>query len=136
MEEWTKDEFRDLLTSNIWNSNYENIKEKLHLDCWKNPLYEHLLTPTIFSIKSEQITRNIEIFEYYKIENFITKSSIRINSEILVTLIEYLIENEISLVVDDKLNPILNTCEKRKLKERYGIDIKHLMERRNKKNVR
>ena len=65
MTEWNEERFQGLLTSTIWNSNYENIVEKLHLSIWNNPKYEKLLTPTVFAIKASNILSNIQIFEEY-----------------------------------------------------------------------
>lgn len=125
MEEWEEEKFQPLLTSTIWISNYENIKSKLHLPCWNNPIYGKLLTSTIFSIKEEYILGNIELFEEFGIEKFLTTNSLRKNPSDQRILIEYLIDNKISLVIDMKLNPIMNATKK-VLKEKYNIDMNEL----------
>lgn len=128
MEEWKEEKFQPLLTSSIWLSNYKNIKTKLHFPYWDNDKYTHLLTPTIFVIKTEYIIKNISIMEKYHLEGFITINVLRKNSDELINLIEYLIENKVDLVIDEKINPILN-CLPSKLKTKYGIDIKKLKEK-------
>ena len=131
MKEWEDPKFQGLLTSSIWVCNYENVVEKLHLPVWNNPKYESLLTPTIFSIKTSNILENIKIFEEYGIEDYITTNAIRKKPIELRKLLYYLIQNNISLVVDNKLNKIINATKK-EMKEKYGIDIKYIMENKTK----
>ena len=127
MKEWEEPKYQGLLTSSIWSSSYENIVEKLQLPVWNNPKYESLLSPTIFVIKSSNILENIKIFEEYGIEDYITTNAIRKNPIELRELLDYLVENNISLVVDNKLNKVINATKK-VMKEKYGIDIKYIME--------
>ena len=131
MKEWKELKFQRLLTSSIWVSNYENVVEKLHLPVWNNPKYESLLTPTIFAIKSSNVLENIKIFEEYGIEDYITTNAIRKNPIELRKLLDYLVENNISLVIDNKLNKVINATKK-DMKEKYGIDIKYIMENKTK----
>ena len=127
LKEWNDPKFQGLLTSSIWVSNYENVVEKLHLPVWNNPKYESLLTPTIFVIKSSNILENIKIFEEYGIEDYITTNAIRKNPIELRKLLEYLVQNNVSLVIDNKLNKIISSTKK-EMKEKYEIDIKYIME--------
>ena len=131
MPEWNEERFQGLLTSTIWNSNYENIVEKLHLSIWNNPKYKKLLTPTVFAIKASNILSNIQIFEEYSIEDYITTNSLRKNPIELSTLLKYLVNNNIDLVVDYKLNKII-TATKKQMKEKYGIDMNMIMEKKTK----
>ena len=131
MPEWEEEKFQGLLTSTIWISNFENTKEKLHLPIWDNPKYEKLLTPTIFSIKIDNLLKNIQIFEEYGIEDYITTNSLRKNPIELRNLLKYLVDNNIDLVVDYKLNKIVNVTKKQ-LKEKYGIDLNMIMEKKTK----
>lgn len=128
------EEYRDLRTSNIWASNKNEIEKKLNLPFWIDERYIHLLKPTIFSINSLQITNNILLLEKYGISSFITLNCLRRNTIQLERLIEYLIENEIELIVETnagkKLNPILSASNKI-LKEKYGIDIKNITKKEN-----
>ena len=131
MPEWEEEKFQGLLTSTIWISNFENTKEKLHLPIWDNPKYEKLLTPTIFSIKIDNLLKNIQIFEEYGIEDYITTNSLRKNPIELSNLLKYLVDNNIDLVVDYKLNKII-TATKKQMKEKYGIDMNMIMEKKTK----
>ena len=131
MPEWDNPKFQGLLTPTIWISNYEGVVEKLHLSIWNNPKFQRLLTPTIFAIKSSNILENVKVFEEYGIEDYITNSSIRRSPIELKMLLDYLVENNISLVVDNKLNKIVNATKKQ-LKEKYGIDMKYIMEGKTK----
>ena len=131
MPEWNEERFQGLLTSTIWSSNYENIVEKLHLSIWNNPKYKKLLTPTVFAIKTSNILSNIQIFEEYSIEDYITTNSLRKNPIELRNLLKYLVDNNIDLVVDYKLNKII-TATKKQMKEKYGIDMNMIMEKKTK----
>ena len=112
MEEWNKPKFQGLLTSTIWQSNYETINGKIHLNIWNNPKYEKLLTSTIFVIKTNNILEVIKILEEYGIEDYITTNALRKNPIELRKLLEYLIKNNINLVVDNKLNKMINATKK------------------------
>ena len=127
MKEWDEPKFQGLLTSNIWISNYNIIKEKIHLNIWNNAKYEKLLTSTIFVIKTNNILEVIKIFEEYGIEDYITINALRKNPTELRKLLEYLIQNNINLVVDNKLNKMINATKK-VLKENYGINMNNIME--------
>lgn len=134
MKEWNNPKFQPLLTSSIWINNFENVKRKLNLKYWNNPKYFKLLTPTIFAITEKYISRNIELFEEYGISKFICTNSLRKNSIEQRILLDYLIENKIDLIIDNKLNPIINAT-KRVLKEKYNIDIKEIMNKSKKGRV-
>lgn len=129
MPEWNDARFQQLLTPNIFKNDSETVKEKIHLKHWDNLKYAHLLRPSIFNITVEQIDRNIKIFEKYYIDDYITVSSLRINSKLLEALIKYILNNGISLVIDGRLNPILSSSKKR-LRETYGIDIQKLVKKK------
>ncbi|MCM1370888.1 MAG: hypothetical protein NC181_03245 [Clostridium sp.] len=130
MEEWNNPKFAGLLTPTIWCSNYQSIKEKLNLLCFSNNKYKNLFTPSIFLLSSKNIVNGIKLFEEYNISEYITICCLRKSTSDLRNLIEYLINNDIDLVVrnsngEQKLNPILNASKKH-LKEKYNIDIKNL----------
>jgi len=130
MPEWEEEKFQPLLTSNIWRTSYENIKLKLYLPYWNEKKYEHLLNPSIFSISNSNIHNGINLLKKYSIDQYITNKCLRLKTSTLENLINYLIENNVDLVVesssgDYKLNPILN-CDKGMLKKKYNIDINNL----------
>jgi len=94
------------------------------------PEYSHLLSPAIFNVSLKNIKVTIDLLEEYGIGKYITNRCLRRNVIQLRSLIEYLIENNIDLIIDKPsggyvLNPILNASTK-KLKETYLIDIKNL----------
>jgi len=140
MEEWDKEEFKGLLTPNIWKSSYETVKQKIHMPLWNNDKYKHLLIPSIFAISANNITNSIALLETFKIGQYATNRCLRMKTSDIKNLIEYLIINKIDLIVDDdkgtkKLNPILS-ISKAELKDRYGIDVNNLYSANNKRGVK
>lgn len=131
LDYWNDEKFQGLLTPSIWNSNRDSIVKKLNMECFKTDKYNALLTPTIFVISENNITENIKIFEEYEIENYITTSVIRKDPRDTKLLIEYMQEKGIDLIVDNKLNPVLNTTKKN-LKEKYNIDLVELRKEKGK----
>ena len=57
MEEWNNLKFQPLLTSNIWNSNYEDITKILAMKEWKENKFQSLLTSSIWNSNYEDITK-------------------------------------------------------------------------------
>ena len=122
---WNGPKYQPLLTSSIWSSNVKKIKQILESDILKEKKYAHLLKASIFSVKLEKIQDTIELFKEYNIDSYITIVCIRKNTNVLKNLIEYMVANNIDLVIDNKLNPILNASTGT-LKNKYNIDIKNL----------
>ena len=122
---WNGPKYQPLLTSSIWSSNVKKIKQILESDILKEKKYAHLLKASIFSVKLEKIQDTIELFKEYNIDSYITIVCIRKNTNVLKNLIEYMVANNIDLVIDNKLNPILNASTAT-LKNKYNIDIKNL----------
>ena len=131
LDYWNDAKYQGLLTPSIWNSNRDSIIKKLNMECFKTDKYNALLTPTVFTISENNITENIKIFEEYEIENYITTSVIRKDPRDTKLLIEYMQEKGIDLIVDNKLNPILNATKKN-LKEKYNIDLVELRKEKGK----
>ena len=135
MPEWKDDKFKNLLTPTIWSSNYNDIKKKLNLEYFKEDKYLQLLKPTIFSLTTKNIINGIELLKEYGIDQYVTNNCLRFKTKFLKNLLDYLIENNISLVTYNEkianysLNPILNTA-KCQLKKRYNIDV-NLIEKGN-----
>lgn len=160
MREWDDPKFQGLLTSNIWRANVENIKEILSMREWDNPKFQglltpniwhssandikmlfgmkkiqqdeyiHLLCPSIFNVSFQNIVPSIELFEEYGIGKYITNRCLRRNVDLQRKLLEYLISNNMDLIVRKKggslgLNPVLNVSNS-DLKKKYDIDIKKL----------
>lgn len=131
MKEWEDPKFAPLLTSTIWSSKAETIKEKLHLFYWNLPQYQHLLTPSIFAIKVDNIEKNILLFQEYGIDSYISVSCLRKNPNSQRVLLKYMVENDIPLITDEKINPMIIATNK-VLKEKYRIDMKYLLEHEQK----
>ena len=107
------------------------------MEILKKDEYKHLLTPSIFNISIKNIIPSIELFEEYDIGPYITNRCLRRRADYQRALIEYLKSEGISLLVPQSdelytLNPILNASNT-ELKNKYGIDIKELVEKRNKR---
>ena len=131
MPEWEEEKFQGLLTSTIWNSNYQDIMKKIYLPYWKENKYLQLLVPSIFSISIKSIEEGIKLLKQYDIDMYITNRCLRLKTDFLKKLIDYLIENNIDLVTLNRrtneygLNPILS-CEKGQLKKKYNIDVEKI----------
>ena len=128
MPEWQDIKFQGLLTSTIWNSNYEDIKKKIYLPYWSENKYLQLLVPSIFSISIKNIESGIALLKQYNIDQYVTNKCLRLKTEFLGNLLEYLVANNIDLITFNQrtqqygLNPILS-CEKGQLKKKYNIDV-------------
>ncbi len=120
--------YKDLLTPTIWSSNADQIQAILDLPYWNVPIYKHLLTPSIWSIKPKRITECIETLEAYGLERFISSSILKKSKKQIIALISYLIDKNILIVIEEKLNLIFNMapCV---MKEKYNINLKDLVEK-------
>ena len=98
MKEWDDTKFSSLLTSNIWNSNYEDILKKLYLPYWNEKKYHHLLVPSIFATSVANIDAGIKLLKKYGIDEYITNRCLIKKTTTLEALIEYLINNNIDLI--------------------------------------
>ena len=129
MEEWNRPEYSKLLTSNIWKSSYEDIKAILSMEILKDPRYSHLLVPSIFNVKIENIIPTIELLDSYGISDYVTNRCLRRNVNLTRSLIEYMINNGIPLLVIDgnnyKLNRLLSDSNSY-LKDEHEIDVINL----------
>jgi hypothetical protein len=138
MPEWNDGRFKKLLTPTIWKSSYQAILTKLYLPYWNETKYQHLLTPSIFSVSVLNIKNGIELLKEYGVDRYITNKCLRLNTDTLKDLIEYLVDNNIDLITYNErtgklgLNPILS-CEKGQLKKKYDVDIKRIES--NKKSI-
>lgn len=137
LPEWQEEQYQGLLTSNIWKSNVQEIKKVLSIPELKQAAYTHLLSPSIFSVSIKNIIPSIKLFEEYGIGQFITNRCLRRNVKLQKQLLEYLVNNNIDLVVEKKaggysINPILNASNT-ELKKKYDIDIKNLTSKGAKK---
>ena len=127
LEEWKDPKFQELLTSNIWSSNAKDIQIKLFLPYWNDKKYIKLLTPTIFTITQKRIADAIEVAENFSIEEWITTSFLRKSKIQLLALIHYLQDNQMPLIMNEKLHPVFSVAPS-VLKKKYHIDLKQLAE--------
>jgi len=126
LTEEQKELFMPLLTSNIWNSNPENVKAIINCKIWKNSLYSHLLSKSIWNKSINKIESVIETMEELKLERYITIACLNLSPIQIKALYHYMQENNISVIISDKLNPLFNIAPSIMLK-RYGINLKQLV---------
>ena len=135
LKEWEDPKFQGLLTSSIWASNVEDIQKKLYLPYWNEEKYTKLLTPTIFPISVKRIADAIEVAETFNIEEWITSSFLKKSKIQLHALIHYLEDNQIPLIVNEKLHPFFSIAPSI-LKKKYHIDLKYLVEQEKLREVK
>ena len=126
-------EFKDhpgLFTSEVLaRSNIEDISKLLQLPCWEDEKYKHLLTSTILSKAKKMVTKVpilIRMAEYYQIDGYIKTTYLLLSPSQIFALINYLKDNNISLVINNKLNSLFG-YQPSMLKKKFGIDLKELM---------
>ena len=129
------DEFKkypELFTSQVLaRAKIEDISELLKMPYWSDERYKNLLTSTIVA-RSKQMLKKLpilfEMAEEYQIENNINTSFLTLSPSQNYALINYLLDNNLPLVIDNKLNTIFGK-QPIVLKKKYGIDIKELMKK-------
>jgi len=152
---WNNKKFDKLLTPVIWNKSSIQIEKTLNLPYWNDPNYCSLLSstiwlidddkiknvlllldnkkiinslnPSIVSIKLENIIEIIEIFEKNNILDFIKPSIFRKDPREIEYKIQYMLDNNIPLIVDNKLNGIFNRSDAN-MKIKHNISINELFE--------
>ena len=129
-EEFKK--YPELFTSQVLaHAKIEDISELLKMPCWSDERYKKLLTSTIVA-RSKQMLKKLpilfEMAEEYQIENYINTSFLSLSPSQNYALINYLLDNNLPLVIDNKLNTIFGK-QPIVLKKKYGIDIKELMKK-------
>ncbi len=129
-EEFKK--YPELFTSQVLaHAKIEDISELLKMPYWSDERYRKLLTSTIVA-RSKQMLKKLpilfEMAEEYQIENYINTSFLSLSPSQNYALINYLIDNNLPLVIDNKLNTIFGKSPS-VLKKKYGIDIKELMKK-------
>ena len=99
------------------------------MSCWNDDKYRKLLTSSIVA-KSKQMVKKLPILfalaEEYQIENYLNTSFLLVSPSQNYALIRYLEDNNLPLVIDNKLNIIFGK-QAGVLKKKYGIDIKKLI---------
>ena len=135
LKEWKDPKFQGLLTSSIWKSGVKEIQTKLLLSYWEVEKYNKLLTPSIFTISNKRIVDAIEVAENFSIEEWITTSFLRKSKIQLLALIHYLQDNQIPLIINEKLHPVFSVAPS-VLKKKYHINLKLLVEQEKIREVK
>ena len=123
--------YPELFTSSVLaHAKLEDIKTLLNLTYFKEEKYKHLLTSSLLA-KAKTVIKKLPIlFEIamdFEIEDYITKSYLLKSPSQNYAIINYLNDNNLPFVVDDKLNSMFNFYPMA-LKKKYNIDLKEIME--------
>ena len=127
------EEFEDhpeLFTSQVLaHTSIDDISKLLQLPYWEDERYKHLLTSSVLARAKKMITKVpilIRMAEYYQIDEHIKTTYLLSSPSQIFALINYLKDNNISLVRNDKLNSLFG-YQPSQLKKKFGIDLKGLM---------
>ena len=76
MPEWKEEKFQGLLTSSIWNSNYDDIRNILSMPEWKEEKFQGLLTSNIWRSNYDDIQKILSMPEWKeeKFQGLLTSS--------------------------------------------------------------
>ena len=109
----------------------DDIRKLLKMPEWEDVRFKKLLTSTIVS-RAKQMIKKVSILialaEEYQIDNYLNTSFFILSPSQNYALINYLIDNNLPLVIDEKLNPIFGK-QPGVLKKRYNIDVKELIKK-------
>lgn len=127
-EEYQK--HKELFTSDVLaKTKLKYIKELLNLPYWQDDKYKQLLTSSLVA-KAKSLLKKmpvlIKMAEDYGIDEYLTTSYLLFSPSQNYALIRYMNENNIPLVVDNKLNKMFGKAPII-LKKKYNIDLKELM---------
>ena len=96
---------------------------------WNDARYKDLLTSSVVAKSKQMITKLPVLFkmaEYYKIDRCLTTTFLILSPSQNFALINYLNDNNMPLIENDKLNMVFGK-QPGFLKKKYGIDIKEQM---------
>ena len=123
-------EHPELFTSQVLaHAKLEDIQKLLQLPYWVNEKYERLLTSSVIANSKSMLKKLpnlIKLAEYYEIDEFINYKYLKNSPSQNFALINYLLENNIPLVVNNKLNSVFSITSG-VLKKKHGIDLKEEM---------
>ena len=123
-------EHPELFTSEVLaRAKIEDIEKLLQLPYWVDEKYERLLTSSVIANSKSMIKKLpnlIKLAEYYEIDEFINFGYLKSSPSQNFALINYLLENNIPLIVNNKLNSVFSITSG-VLKKKYGIDLKEEM---------
>ncbi len=127
------DEFKkypELFTSQtLAHAKIEDIQKLLEMSYWNDIRYKKLLTSSVAAKAKQMITKLpvlIRMAEYYRIDGYLNTSFLLFSPSQNFALINYLNDNNIPLIENDKLNMVFGK-QPGLLKKKYGIDIKEQM---------
>ena len=123
-------EHPELFTSQtISHAKIEDIQKLLEMPYWNDIRYKDLLTSSVAAKSKQMITKLPVLFkiaEYYKIDGYLNTSFLLFSPSQNFALINYLNDNNMPLIENDKLNMVFGK-QPGFLKKKYGIDIKEQM---------
>ena len=123
-------EHSELFTSQtISHAKIEDIQKLLQMSYWNDIRYKDLLTSSVVAKSKQMITKLPVLFkmaEYYKIDGYLNTSFLLFSPSQNFALINYLNDNNMPLIENDKLNMVFGK-QPGFLKKKYGIDIKEQM---------
>ena len=121
----------ELFTSTtLASAKLEDIQQLLQMECWQDPRFKTLLSPSIVAKSKSMIDKIpilIKLAEDNEIDNFLNTSFLIFSPSQNYAIIEYLKTENKPLVIDGKLNPIFGK-QSGVLKKKYGIDLKTIMQ--------
>ena len=127
-EEFKK--YPKLFTSQtLAHAKIEDIQKLLQMPYWNDIRYKDLLTSSVAAKSKQMITKLPVLFkmaEYYKIDGYLTTTFLILSPSQNFALINYLNDNNMPLIENDKLNMVFGK-QPGVLKKKYGIDIKEQM---------
>ena len=122
--------YPELFTSTtLAHAKIEDIKKLLQMPYWNDVRYKKLLTSSVAAKSKQMITKLpvlIRMAEYYRIDGYLTTTFLILSPSQNFALINYLNDNNIPLIENDKLNMVFGK-QPGVLKKKYGIDIKEQM---------
>ena len=107
----------------------EDIEKLLQLPYWNDEKYERLLNSSVIAnskLMLKKLPNLIKLAEYYEINEFINYKYLKNSPSQNFALINYLLENNIPLIVNNKLNSVFSITSG-VLKKKHGIDLKEEM---------
>ena len=123
-------EHPELFTSQtISHAKIEDIQKLLEMPYWNDIRYKDLLTSSVAAKSKQMITKLPVLFkmaEYYKIDGYLNTTFLILSPSQNFALINYLNDNNMPLIENDKLNMVFGK-QPGFLKKKYGIDIKEQM---------
>ena len=127
-EEFKK--YPKLFTSQtLAHAKIKDIQKLLQMPYWNDIRYKDLLTSSVAAKSKQMITKLPVLFkmaEYYKIDGYLTTTFLILSPSQNFALINYLNDNNMPLIENDKLNMVFGK-QPGVLKKKYGIDIKEQM---------